>query len=250
MLGLPPRARKFCGILLGMLRALALLPLLAALPAAAQSPGPSLPLGMDIRKAHLGEWSQYTVSITGMPPSTERFALVGRDASSHAMEVITEGGALGGTRAVVRVTLEADPARKDRVRKLAMQLGDNDPMELDRQGTPTGQFAPIEGKKLVGKEKLKLSAGIFATRHYRDRSVVDGSTVDIWVSDEAPPLGIVRLRGSVSQGPGGTQSPLTMELTARGSDAKPIITKPPQPFDNVKMMNQMSRSLGNAPKGK
>lgn len=221
--------------------------LCAALPAAAQSPGPALPMGMDIRKAPVGAWSEYTVTVADLPPFKQRFALVGRDAETHSVEMTSEGGpmAASGMKTTIKVVLEADPAKKERVRRLVMQLGDNDPMELAQQAHNKDQFAPLSPKKLVGKETVKLAAGSFATRHYRDKG--PAGAMDIWVSDEAPPFGIVRMRGSASQG-GDATVPLKIELAARGKDARPVITKRPQPFDQAVLMNQMSRAVGNPPK--
>jgi hypothetical protein len=221
---------------------------LLAAPARAQAPGPALPMGMDIRKASPGAWSEYTVTLAELPPFRQRFALVGRDAETHAVEMTSEGGTLGSGKVVMKVVLEADPAKKERVRKLIMQLGDNPPMELKREAAPTqNQFAPLNPKKLVGTQSIKVAAGTFTTKHYRDKASKSAPALDVWVSDEAPPFGIVKMQGSVSQGPGENKYPLTMELSARGKDAKPVITKTPQPFDQAVLMGQMNRAVGNPP---
>jgi hypothetical protein len=233
-----------------MLRtALAALTLLLALPAAAQSPGPVLPMGMDIRKAAVGTWSEYTVTVAELPPFQQRFALVGRDAATHSVEMISEGGTMGpGGKAIIKVILEADPAKKERVRKVIIQVADNAPMELQQDpNRDKDQFAPLNPRKLVGKETLKVAAGTFATRHFRDKAAA--GAMDVWVSDEAPPFGIVKMRGSASQG-GENSYPITLELASRGKDAKPVITKAPQPFDQSVLMGQMNRAVGNPPKGK
>jgi hypothetical protein len=229
--------------------ALAALTLVVALPAAAQSPGPVLPMGMDIRKAAVGTWSEYTVTVAELPPFQQRFALVGRDAATHSVEMISQGGTMGPAgKAIIKVILEADPAKKERVRKVIIQVADNDPMELQQDPSrDKDQFAPLNPRKLVGKETLKVAAGSFATRHYRDKAAA--GVMDVWVSDEAPPFGIVKMRGSASQG-GETSYPITLELAARGKDAKPVITKAPQPFDQSVLMGQMNRAVGNQPQGK
>jgi hypothetical protein len=234
-----------------MLRAaVALFVLVLTAPARAQAPGPALPMGMDIRKAPVGAWSEYTVTLEGIPPFKQRFALVGRDAATHSVEMTSEGGTMGNGKVVMKVILEADPAKKERVRKLVIQLGDNDPMELKQDGaTHKDQFAPISQKKLVGKETLKIGAGTFATRHYRDKTTGEAPGMDVWVSDEAPPFGIVKLKGSVGPDVEAKNS-LTMELSGRGTDAKAAITKPPQPFDQSVLMGQMNRAVGNPGKAK
>src|SRR5262245_17769155 len=68
------------------------------------TPGPPLPVGMDVRKAAVGSWSSYDVAVKGMPPMRQRFALVARDAATTTLELTTDGGPVPGT-VVVRVVL-------------------------------------------------------------------------------------------------------------------------------------------------
>jgi hypothetical protein len=226
-------------MLVGMRVALLLAALAIASPAAAQAPGPPLPLGMDLRKAPVGAWSEYTITVADLPAMKQRFAVVGRDAATHTVEILTEGGPLGPTgKMVLRFVLEADPAKKDRVKKAVMQLADNDPMEMPTQ---MGQFSPLNPRKQVGGTKtLKVAAGSFSTKHYKDRSAANGSVLEVWVSDQVPPFGIVKLVGSGDEG----KNPLTMELVARGDGAKATVTKPPQPFDQTVLSGQMRRAMG------
>jgi hypothetical protein len=213
--------------------ALALLLVAAAAPARAQSPGTTpLPLGMDLRKAAVGAWSEYTVTVADLPPLKQRFAVVARDAATHVVEMTSEGGPLGKNKMVLRFLLEADP-KKERVRQSIIQLGNNDPMELP---PGSGQFTPP--RKLVGSATVKVPAGSFSTKRYRDKAK-DGSVMEVWVSDQAPPFGIVKLVGQALEG----KNPVTMELSARGTDAKPAITKPPQPFNQEVLAGQMRRAV-------
>jgi hypothetical protein len=39
------------------------------------------------------------------------------------------------------------------------------------------------------------------------------------------------------------RNPVSMELAARGTDAKPAVTKPPQPFNQEVLAGQMRRAL-------
>jgi len=216
-----------------MRTAFALLVLLAAAPARAQAPGTTpLPLGMDLRKAPVGAWSEYTVTVADLPPMKQRFAVVARDAATHSVEMTSEGGPLGNKKMVLRFDLEADP-KKERVRRSIIQLADNDPMELP---PGSGQFTPP--RKQAGTATVKVAAGSFTTRHYRDKAK-DGSMMEVWTSDQAPPFGIVKLVGAGVEG----KNPVTMELTARGSDAKPAVTKPPQPFNQDVLAGQMRRAM-------
>jgi hypothetical protein len=213
---------------------LAVLLLAAATPARAQTPGTPLPLAMDLRKAPVGAWSEYTVTVADLPTMKQRFAVVGRDAATHSVEMTSEGGPLGSkSKMVLRFVLEADPAKKDHVRRSIIQLGDNDPMELP---PGSGQFAPP--KKQVGGGTVKVPAGSFAIRHYRDKGS-DGSVLEVWASDQAPPFGIIKLVNHSSEG----KNPVTMELSARGSDAKAVVTRSPQPFSQEVLTGQMKRAM-------
>jgi hypothetical protein len=230
---------------LSMTRILAIALLCVPAVAVAQGPpGPPLPTGMDMRKAHVGDWSEYTITVTGMPPLKQRFALVARDAATNTVEMISEGGSMGrGGKVAVKAVLAADPGKRDRIKQLVMQLGDNDPMELRQEGAQKDQFAPLDPRKLVGSERLTVAAGTFATKHYRDKKA-SGDTVDTWVSDEAPPFGLIKLQGSVTQAPGAPSYPVTMELSGKGKGAKATVTKPPRPFDPAVLMGQMNRTVG------
>jgi hypothetical protein len=223
--------------------------LLPAIALGQGAPGPALPTGMDMRKAHVGDWSEYTITLTGMPPLKQRFALVARDAATNSVEMASEGGSMGPkSKVVVKAVLAADPSKKDRIKQLVMQIGDNDPMELRLDGgAQKDQFAPLDPRKLVGSEQVKVPAGTFAAKHYRDKNAA-GHTVDTWVSDEAPPFGIVKLQGTVAQAPGAATYPVTMELAARGKGAKAAVTRPPHPFDPAVLMGQMNRTVGRANK--
>jgi hypothetical protein len=239
---MPPLARR--ALVAVFAAALAVTPLAAV---AQGTPGPPLPVGMDMRKAAIGAWSAYTINLQGMPPLKQRFSLVARDAATNTIELATEGGMMGpGTAVVVRVVLAADLSKPDRVKKLIMQLGDNEPMELHSEmaGLQKEQFARLDPRKLVGAETIKVPAGTITTKHYRDKNAA-GRT-DVWVSDEAPPLGIVKLAGTVSQAPGAASYPVTVELTERGKDARPVVVRPPQPFNPNVLQGQMARALGAA----
>jgi hypothetical protein len=208
------------------------------------APGPSLPVGMDMRKAHVGDWAEYAVTLAQMPPFKQRFALVARDADSNTVEMTSEGGTMaGGAPVIVKVVLAVDPGKRDRIKHLVMQLADNDPMELKQDpATQKDQFAPLDPRKLVRAEPLKVPAGPFATRHYRDKNS-SGSLMDTWVSDEAPPFGIVKMQGTFAQAAGTPTYPFTMELTGRGKGAKAVVTKAARPFDPAVLMGQMKRSM-------
>jgi hypothetical protein len=203
-------------------------------------PGNSTPLALDLKKVAVGSWAEYTMTIGmgGGMTMKSRWALVGRNASGNTLEMSMEGGpmAMMGGKMVAKMVLVPDPVGAAKpVKQMVMQMGDRDPMEmpLDMPGMPAQKFQKPDPKKLVGKEDVKVPAGTFKASHYRDKT--DNGTVDAWVSEDVAPLGMIKVTTSPKPGavgPNGQPMPsVTMELVAKGKDAKPTITKTPKPFD-------------------
>jgi hypothetical protein len=219
--------------------------------------GPT-PLAVDLKKVPVGSWAEYKVSIGagGGMTMTSRWALVARDSNSNTMEMAAEGGpmARAGGKMVVKTVLVPDPTTAERpVKSMVMKVGDHEPMEmpLDMPNMPPQRFEKPDPKKLVGKEQVKVPAGTFKASHYRD--VTETGTVDAWISDEVPPLGMVKVTVNPKPGATGPQGqpipPVTMELTAKGKDAKPTITKGGKPFDPSVFSRPAPAPKGEAPKG-
>jgi hypothetical protein len=161
---------------------------------------------------------------------------VGRDASSVSMETSMEGGmmAMMGGKMTMKMVMDPDPTTAAKpVKQMIMQLGDQDPM-LAPDNMPAQKYSKPDPSTLVGKETLKVAAGSFKTAHYRTKT--PQAMVDVWVAEEVPPTGLVKMTTSAIQA-GAQQMPgVTMELAATGKGAKPTITKAPKPFDPQKMM--------------
>jgi hypothetical protein len=202
-------------------------------------PGPA-PLHCDFKKAPVGSWARYTTRVTPGGTSLEtRWAFLGRDATGNTIELTMEGSdpslsKMGG-KVVARMVLVPDPVGVSKpFRQLVMQLGNREPQEipLDLPGLPGHKFQNPDPKKLVGRETIRVAAGSFVTSHYRE--VWEGSTVDAWLSDQVPPLGLVKTVVTPTPGttgPGGKPMPgVTMELAAHGQGARPAITRAPRPF--------------------
>lgn len=211
--------------------------LLLSSTALAQSPGmpAGMPLVVDMAKVPVGTWADYKMSM-GSIELTSRWALVARDAKSNTIEMTTTGAAVAKP-VVLRMVLATDPTTDPRPKKpMAVQFGSDDPM-LAPPDTPVQRFQRPDDKDLVGKEDLKVAAGTFATRHYRDKNAM--GTVDIWVSEDVPPLGVVKVVTTPEvdkSAPEAMQVPAaTMELSGKGTGEKPAITKKPKPYDEKKM---------------
>jgi hypothetical protein len=192
--------------------------------------GPQMPLALDVTKVAVGSWAEYTMVMGKMPPMKMRMGLVARGPAGHTFENTVEGGMLpAGTRAILQAVLPPGGEKDGKPSKLVMQMGNADPMEMPQAAGAARPFIKPDPKTLVGSETVKVPAGTFKTKHYRDKSA-EGDPYDFWVSDKVAPLGLVKLEGKVSKNPV-MAGVLRLELVATGTDAKPLITKPAKPFD-------------------
>jgi hypothetical protein len=196
---------------------------------------PPMPMVVDLKKVEIGSWASYSMKV-GEMSMTAKFALVARDASSVSMETSMAGGmmAMMGGSMTMKMVMDPDPTTAEKpLKQMIMQVGDQDPM-LAPDSMPSQKYSKPDPKTLVGKETIKVPGGSFKTSHYRNTA--EQGTMDVWVSEDAPPTGLVKLTTSGLQN-GGAQVPnMVMELTAMGKGAKPIITKPAKPFDPQKML--------------
>ncbi len=224
------------GMLIKTLQVLALVATLSpGLASAQMAPQPPIPMVVDLKKAELGSWASYSMKMGEMGMSA-KLALVGRDANSVTMESSMEGGmmAMMGGRMVMKIVMDPDPTTAAKpVKQMVMQMGDQDPM-VAPDSMPAQKYSKPDPSTLVGKETIKVPAGSFKTAHYRNKT--DQGVADVWVSEDVLPTGLVKLTTPPMQA-GPQQIPgMVMELAATGKGAKPIITKPPKPFDPQKMM--------------
>jgi hypothetical protein len=214
--------------------ALALILLPAAAAAQATGSPQSLPLVVDLKKAPVGSWAEYGMSF-GEVKMKSRWALVARNASSTTLEMSMLGAmaAQMGGKITLKMVLDPDPiGAAQPVKEMVMQVGDGDPMQAPPD-VPKQKFQKPDAKTVVGKETIKVEAGTFPTTHYRDHTPV--GTVDVWVSEAVPPLGLIKVTTTPEPKSGGADAPAippaTMELTGTGTGAKPTITKPAKPYD-------------------
>ena len=208
------------------------------------------PLAVDLKKVPVGSWAEYTMNVSNGTPGgvnmKSRWALVARDDKGSTLEMSVDGQLAGppAGKMTMKMVLAPDPIAAEKpVKQLIMQMGGQDPMEmpLTLPGAPQQKFEKPDPKKLVAKEDIKVAAGSFKASHYRDNTPT--GTVDIWINEGVNPLGIVKVVSKPkpgATGPGGQPvPPVTMELSARGKDAKSAITKPPKPFDATAFMGGM-----------
>ena len=211
----------------------------------AQQPGqgPPMPLAVDLAKVPAGSWAEYAMTMGQLPPMKMKIALVAKNAAGNTIETSMEGGALPGAGKMVMQTVLA-PGSEPVAKKTAMQIGSGDPMDLPVTMTGEKPFTKPNSKGLVGSETIKVAGGSFKVKHYRDKSP-QGDKVDYWVSDTAPPIGLVKVEMDQLSNPQ-VKGKISLVLGALGKDAKPAITKPPKPFDQAALMQQMMSASGAA----
>jgi len=218
------------------LSALAVLTLAFAVPASAQQigAGAPMPLGVDVSKVPTGLWADYAMTLGPLPPMKSHFALVAKKPGAQTLEMSVEGGmmAAGANKMVMQTILDDHKGSAPKVKKVVVQMGANDPMQMPEQAAQQAQFTRPDAKTLVGEETVKVPAGTFKTKHYRDKGP-NGQPLDYCLSEAAPPLGLVKMEGDprVPNVPG----PLRLELSAMGKGAKPVVVKPPVPYDDAKL---------------
>ncbi len=216
--------------------------------ALAQAPGPPpLPMAVDLKKVSVGAWAEYDMTVGQLPPMKSRMALVGKAGDSSTLEMSMQGGMLSmaGGKMIVQTVIDADQGKEKPVKRVIMQIGDNDPMEMPVDNKQQTQFHKPDPKSFVKEESVKVVAGTFKAKHYREKTP-SGDPFDFWVSADVPPFGIVKVDAIQKHGAGPAQGPVHFELTALGKDAKMMITKPAKPFDQGALVGQL---MGGAAKG-
>ncbi len=199
-------------------------------PAAwAQTGLPSMPLGMDLKKAKVGTYGDYELTIGPAPTMKMRLALVGRHGENNIIETILEGGMIDEIGGKITARLLLDPALTPI--KMVTQAGDGDPEEMpaSQTGTPGDQkMQRPDPKELVGRETVKVKGARIKAQHYRSKT--SAGTKDTWFSDEVPPFGLVKMTTHIVT-PSGHPQEMKVELVGRGNDAKITITKTPRALD-------------------
>jgi len=202
-----------------------------------------MPMAVDLAKVPAGSWADYAMTMGQLPSMKMRIALVSKNATGNTIETSLEGGMMAAAgKMVMQMVLApgADPVAK----KTVMQIGAGDPMDLPVAMTGEKPFTKPNNKGLVGSETIKVAGGSFKAKHYRDKSP-QGEKIDYWVSDSVLPLGLVKVEVDQKSNPQ-IKGKVSLELAAMGKDAKPAITKPPKPFDQAALMQQMMSAAGAA----
>jgi len=197
----------------------------AQAPGGMGSPMP-MPMPIALRKIPLGSWSEYRLD-DGRQKMTVHVALVSRSAKTAEIETQVNGGLIPGMdHVVVRMSLPLAETAELKPIEQVLQLGASPPMLLP--ATAVGQnFRKVDPAKRVGVEDIQVTGGKFVrTDHHQEKGSI-GETIDFWIAKDVLPFGLVK---TVST-PKGGGTPVVMELVGRGTGAKAVITKKPEPFN-------------------
>lgn len=193
----------------------------------------AMPMVVDLAKVEVGTFADYVMS-TGAITLQQRWALVARDKKTRTIELTTQAAMLAKPM-IVRLSLSSDPLSKVKAMGPAViQVGTEDPMTAPKD-YPEPKFQVPERQNLVGEEEIKVIAGTFKTLHYRESGA--GGTVDIWINEDIPPIGLVKVVNTpeTDPSPGMKGASMSLELSNTGKGQKPVITKKPRAFDEKRL---------------
>jgi hypothetical protein len=180
--------------------------------AAAQSKNPMSYEAM--AKAKKGSWAEYTMSMPGQSQKlTVRYAVVEKTDREMTMETDSQTP-MGPVHS--SMTFAPSPPDSWKLVKARMQMGAQPAQDVPAAKLTEGSIKKSDTPgTLVGSEKIKVPAGTFETKHYKQElpKEAGGMTLDVWMSDKAVPTGVVKMSGA-----GGIE----MVLASTGTGAKPM----------------------------
>jgi len=165
---------------------------------------PSMP---GLQNPTVGSGAEYLVTTKGKEMDVATVALGKEDVNGgpgYWMEMRMTSPELGGE--MVMKTLTVVSSTESGVKRMIMQRPGQPPMEMSgmmmsmmqqHQPQPT---TPTGGKggrgELVGTESVTVPAGTFSCQHYRSQE--NGGPVDVWVSMQVTPYGMVKMTSADS----------------------------------------------------
>ena len=188
---------------------------------------PRMPSAGNFEAVPLGKWADYEERYLDAATIKERVALVAREGDAITLETTTE--TRPGDKTVFATELSSAQEPGWHVTRNVFQVGDEDPMEAPATSPGQQPYPCADPKKLVGTEMVSVRAGLFKAKHYRYRTAY-GETVDYWIDDSVPPIGLVKLEAEQKQH-SAFRGGFKFELVETGSGAIPQVTRPAQPFD-------------------
>ncbi|MBI4558473.1 MAG: hypothetical protein HY706_12900 [Candidatus Hydrogenedentes bacterium] len=190
-------------------------------PAVAQGVAGDLLAGTLV-KPKVGQWAWYDLAdaATGMTYAI-RQAIVGEEnvgrKTGYWMEC--EIAPQAGYKSIYKMLLTGPANDPKNVHKVVRKQGPEPPEELSVSDAVTAHNDDAAPKrKSLGIEDVTTSSGVMRAEHYSIAK--DGRTIDLWINEEVPPTGIIRIRSADG------------EMTLRnfgqgGTDGQSVITDAP-----------------------
>jgi hypothetical protein len=188
---------------------------------------PRMPAGVDLDLVPLGKWAEYEEAYPASVTVKERVALVGKGADGNTLETTTEMPS--GEKMVFATTFSGGMSGGGRLVANLFQVAGEEPMESPPLLPGQQPYPRVEPGKLVGVETVRVRAGTYRAKHYRDHTPY-GEQVDYWIDDSVGPIGLIQLEAEQKQHPT-VRAGFRFELVATGSQAIQQITRPARPFD-------------------
>jgi hypothetical protein len=208
----------------------------AALSASAQM-GMNAPRFTGVWHATVGSGAVYEFKAEGKPDRTVEVELVGKDSAAGKegvwIEVTMNVPNLNNADLVFKELVAFDASGLQmQVLKAMVQMPGAAPMEMPetmmRVNKPI-QFDDVRSNTDLGSDPVTTPAGTFSCEHYRSKN----GKGEFWISDKVAPFGLVKTE---DKAPGASDNVLLIKTV---TDAKDKITGTPQPWDPMKMMQQM-----------
>ncbi|MFH2011721.1 MAG: hypothetical protein ABIJ37_03300 [Pseudomonadota bacterium] len=184
-------------------------------------------------KPVVGKWSEYQITTSGNAPSKMKVAIVGKEGNAYWYETIIEGKREG--QIITKTLVSGDPSDQNNIKRMIIKRGNEPAMEMPvqmMQQPYTAKAQKPTGKIIdKGKEKIKVPAGTFSTKHtqYKDENIL----VDTWVNQNVSPYGMIKSKSKDHE----------MVLIGYGSGAKTLITETPQKFKMPAMPKGFPKDL-------
>ncbi len=168
-----------------------------------------------------GSWADYAIT-DGVASASLRWTYLGPLQAGHAFEVEMAGAKLPTSVARLVVELDASGAL-GRIKETIVQAGPGKPVRMpDNWTRDQPGFSSPDPKGLAGKEMVAVGQRMIEAARYRTKT--PQGLVDLWVSEEATPIGVVRMVLTPQAKAAPSLRPLTLSLLATGADAKPKIS--------------------------
>lgn len=166
-----------------------MLPGFGTVSSPAASPAPAAPA------LEVGQWVEYRFRRGRERPVTVRYALVERETGGDWLE--TRYTRADGGRLLIRVLVEGRLDRPGRIRRVIVQEGHGQALELPAERGAGALPPPVptsSNARVLGEETVQVAGHSLRARHVR--ATEGPGATDAWVSTAVPLWGLVRFSSS------------------------------------------------------